>query len=106
MKYLIAGLVLAVALLGGGLYWQVKINGKQSVELEGAKKAISSLLEQRKRDERILVARHKEIASKGRELAQAQEGLSRALEANLVWSEGKVPADVFEALVGDSDASK
>lgn len=106
MKYLIAGLVLASALLGIGLYLQVKANGKQSVELDGTKKALSGLVEQRKRDERILVARHKEIVLQGRKLAQAQEGLSQALEANSIWSEGKVPADVFEALVGDSDASK
>ena len=100
MKYLIAGLVLASALLGIGLYLQVKANGKQSVELEGTKKALSGLVEQRKRDERILVARHKEIVSKGRELVLAKSALDAALEANGVWANGLVPVAVRKELDG------
>ncbi len=105
MRWLILSLSLALALTGWGLWAQVHTNAELSAKLEGTEEALSRLSEQREQDRKVLVARAQKIASKQRELAQAQEALAKALQANNDWSNTNVPTDVQKALSGRPDAS-
>lgn len=105
MRYVVLVLVAALGLAGWGLWAQVHKNAALSTKLEGTEEALNRVVEQREKDRKVLVARAQQIASQGRELAKAREGLSRALQANNDWSNTNVPTDVQKALTGRSDAS-
>lgn len=105
MRYVVAGLAVALALCGWGLWAQVEKNGALVAKLDTAEEAIKQAQEQREKDRKVLVARASQIRSQARELAQAREGLSQALRANKDWSDTNVPTDVQKALSGRSDGS-
>jgi hypothetical protein len=106
MKYLILALFVALGACGWGLWAQIHTNAELSAKLEGTEEALSRLSEQREQDRKVLVARAQKIASKQRELTQAQEALAKALQANNDWSNTNVPTDVQKALTGRSDGSE
>lgn len=97
-----------VLLLVFGSLWQheVKSGAAQREQLSTAEKALSRAAEQRKRDAATLVARQAVIASQGRKLAEAQQGLSQALQGEKAWSDTSVPESVRSALLRDSGGSK
>lgn len=59
--------------------------------------------ERSKRDAKALVAREAEIASQARKLAEAQQGLQKALGAEQEWSNTNVPTTVQNTLRAASD---
>lgn len=105
MKYVIVVLSALLLACGWGLWSQVHTNAELSARLDGAEEALSRAVEQREQDRKVLVARAQKIAANAQELAKSQEALSRALQANLDWSNTNVPTDVQKALTGRSDAS-
>ena len=107
-KYLmaaIAALLLVVAGLGYTVKQQVASAAvlKQEVKvLTDAQKQAATRL---KKDRATLVAREAKIASQARKLADAQQALSEALQAEKAWSDTDVPTPVQKALTGDSGGS-
>lgn len=107
-KYLLAALAAMVLALGGlGLLYRAEV--RKSAESEQrftiAVQALSRVEEQRKQDARTLAARQAAIAAQRVLVAQAQEGLQKALQANSVWSDTEVPTDVQQALTRRSERS-
>lgn len=105
-KYLtlaIAGLLLALSGLGLLYRAEVRKSAESEQRFTIAVQALSRVEEQRKQDSRTLAARQAAIAAQGRKLAQAQEGLQKALQANSVWSDTEVPTDVQQALTRRSE---
>jgi uncharacterized protein HemX len=107
-KYLIAAIA-ALVLALGGMGYMLKKQVEQAAVLEVQVKTIKDAQKQaalrRKKDAATLVAREREIASQARKLADAQQGLSEALQAEKAWSDTDVPTTVQKALSGGSDGS-
>ncbi len=105
----LAALVLCLALAVFGLGLLLFKSGQSVALAEEATKSASEALDQavaaRKLDARVLATRQVENAAQGRKLAQAQQALSQALQANLVWSDTNVPTAVQEAILSDSGGS-
>ena len=107
-KYLmaaIAALLIVVAALGYAVKQQVGSAAvlKQEVKvLTDAQKQAATRL---KKDRAALVAREAKIAAQTRKLAEAQQALSRALQAEKAWSDTDVPTPVQKALTGDPGGS-
>lgn len=96
--------ILIAALLGLG--WFGKTQYDSAHELRTENKTLVDAAEQAQRrakaDRKVLVARQAEIASKQRELAEAQQALQNSLQRNKSWSDTDVPLDVQKALSGRS----
>ena len=109
MNKILAGVIIALVLIAGGLGYTVKRQAGEVARLEAHAdalgKAIDRAAERIRRDRKALVAREAANAAQGRKLAQAQEALSEALQRNKTWSDTDVPTDVQEAIVGRSGAS-
>lgn len=107
-KYLIAAIA-ALVLALGGMGYVLKSQVERAAVLEVQVKTLTDAQKQaatrRKKDAATLVAREKEIASQARKLAEAQQGLSEALQAEKAWSDTDVPTPVQKALSGDSGGS-
>ena len=107
-KYLwVAVAALGLALLGLGLLYrtEVRSNAAQAVQLQATTQALEGVAKQRKKDLATLAARAAENATQRVLLAQAQEALHTALQADLAWSNTSVPTGVQKALREDSDGS-
>ena len=107
-KYLWAAVAaLGLALLGLGLLYraEVRTNAAQAVQLQVAAQALEGVAKQRKKDLATLAARAVDNAAQRVLLAQAQEALHTALQADLTWSNTSVPTGVQKALREDSDGS-
>lgn len=100
---LIALIVAALGLTGWGLYREIRSGAVKSERIEALTKASDEAAKQRLKDQKVLVARAADIASKRRELARTQEALSEALQRNNDWSNTNVPIEVQKAIVGRSD---
>jgi uncharacterized protein (DUF3084 family) len=81
----------------------VRTNAAQAAQLQAAQKALEGAATQRKKDMATLASRAAENASQRARLAQAQEALHAALQADLAWSNTSVPTGVQKALREDSD---
>ena len=107
MKYVIAGLVLALAGLGLAYNNVLGERANTKAALQVANAGLEQAAAQRKLDVKVLAARQAENAVQARKLAAANTALSAALRANKAWSEASVPPEVQEALIrrsGGSDA--
>lgn len=107
-KYLwIAIAILGLGLAALGLLYRSEVRkGAQDRErLQTATDALDRVAVQRKKDLATLAARARENRATGLELAQAQEALQKALQAEKGWSDTEVPEGVRKALTEDSDAS-
>lgn len=108
LKYLVGAIaILLLALTGVGLlYRAAAVKAAESEQrFTIAAAALGRVEAQRKLDANTLAARQVTIAAQARKLAQAQEGLSQALQANPVWSDTEVPTAVQEALLRHSGGS-
>lgn len=101
-KYVIAALLTLTGLLGWGLYAQIGANSVLAARNKTLTEAQNRAVEREKLDRKVLVARQAKIASQARELAQAQEVLSEALQRNNDWRDTNVPDEVQNALHGPS----
>lgn len=107
-KYLIASiaaLTLALAALGFAYRAEVRRVGEVQAELNTAKEALNGVAKQRKQDAATVAAWQRQNAATGRKLAQAQQALSEALQAEKGWSDTSVPTEVQKALLRDSERS-
>lgn len=95
-RILLALLAVAVAAALGLGYWADSLRQENAVLTEASNRAAEAL----KRTQRTLALREKQIAVQARKSAQAQEGLSQALQAEKPWSDTHVPTDVQKALRG------
>ena len=93
--------------MGLGLLYRtaVRTNAAQAVQLQAATQALEGVAKQRKKDLATLAARAVDNAAYRRKLAQAQEALHTALQADSAWSNTSVPPSVQKALREDSDGS-
>lgn len=112
IKYLTAILVSVIAVLVLALAWAfatIRNDAVQAGVLRADLKALTEAqeraVERRKKDLATLVARERKLASKARELAEAQEALYTALQREKTWSDTDVPDTVQTALQGDSGGS-
>lgn len=97
------GILLAIAsLLGYGLNRSYREQAQLEVVAKSLTEALERVQAQSEKNRKVLVARQAENASQARILAQAQEALSEALQANKPWSDTDVPPDVQKALGGPS----
>lgn len=104
-KYLvaaIAALTLALAAMGFLYRGEVRAGAKTRAELQTATTALHGVAKQRKRDANTVAAWQAQNAATGRKLAQAQQALSEALQAEKGWSDTSVPTEVQKALLRDS----
>lgn len=107
-KYLWAVILLmGLGLTALGLLYrsEVKSAAVDRAQLKTATEALNRAAVQRKRDQATLVARTAANAATARQLAHAQEGLQKALQDDLAWSNTSVPPGVQKALTEDSDGS-
>lgn len=95
-RILLSLLAVAVAAVLGLGYWADSLRQENAVLTEASNRAAAAL----KRTQRTLALREKQIASQARKSAEAQEGLSQALQAEKPWSDTHVPTDVQKALRG------
>lgn len=102
----VTGILLVVAIVLGLAYSTTE---KRAIAAEAqrdtAVQALDGVQKQRKIDAATLVANRALQASTARKLAEAQQGLSQALQRNSGWSDTEVPPDVFDALAGRSGGS-
>lgn len=107
-KYLIAALA-ALMVIIGALGYTVKQQVASAAVLKAEVKSLTDAQKQAatrlKKDRATLVAREAKIASQARKLADAQQALSNALQAEKAWSDTDVPTTVQKALTGDSGGS-
>lgn len=107
-KYLWAAIAaLGLALLGLGLLYrtEVRSNAAQAVQLQAATEALKQAAVQRKKDLATVAARDRANALEARKLDEALQGLQKALQAEIGWSNTSVPTGVQKALREDSDGS-
>lgn len=111
-KALISIIITLAVALGGVVYLYkrdikavAEENATLTAHLYRATEASKRAQERSKRDAKALVAREAEIASQARKLAEAQQGLQKALGAEQEWSNTNVPTDVQNALSRASGGS-
>lgn len=103
MKYIIASLAIALAVMGLAYRNVIGERANANAALQVANAGLEVAAKQRKLDANTLAARQREIASQARKLVAANTALSAALSANKAWSVTVVPPEVQEALSGRSE---
>jgi len=102
MAYLAAGAALVAIVLGVLLYGTASrlatTEAARDAAVQGRKQAQDAL----KIADRTLAAWGKDRAATGLKSAQAQEGLSQALQRDSAWSDTQLPDSVFDALQAPS----
>lgn len=106
-KALISIIITLAVALGGVVYLYKRdlrdlsaANATLNDSVDRLSEASKRAQERSKRDAKALVAREAEIASQRARLAEAQQGLQKALGAEQEWSNTNVPTDVQNALSG------
>lgn len=96
----IALLIAGALLLGWRLNSLTEQNAVLAEAYRSSVQALNRAQERAKADRKVLVARQAKIATQGRKLAEQEQSLQNALQANKSWSDTDVPDDVQKALSG------
>jgi hypothetical protein len=103
---IMAALVFALGAMGLLYRAEVRTGAENRDKLKTAVQALQGVVEQRKADQRTLAAWQAVNAVQARKLADAQQGLQKALQGVSAWSEATVPTTVQDALLSDSERPK